>query len=177
MAYIPIAYHQVGKIASLSGVHGEVVLLHSLGRKCDFKKVRAIFLEIEPSSYLPYFIEQARAISATETLIKFDELHSREASKKLVQKNAFLTEEDWNRQVQHKTRGSLMGYTILFREKVLGQVQNILEQQHQALLSIDHLGKEILIPLHEGTLIEINQRKKEIRVELPEGLLEVFLEE
>jgi len=36
-------------------------------------------------------------------------------------------------------------------------------------------GKEVLIPLHEKTISSINHKKKQVVVELPDGLLEVYL--
>jgi 16S rRNA processing protein RimM len=36
-------------------------------------------------------------------------------------------------------------------------------------------GKEVLIPLHGSTLIEIDHKNKRVIVDLPEGLLDVYL--
>jgi 16S rRNA processing protein RimM len=35
--------------------------------------------------------------------------------------------------------------------------------------------KEVLIPLHEESLLKIDRRKKQVHVALPEGLLDIYL--
>jgi 16S rRNA processing protein RimM len=36
-------------------------------------------------------------------------------------------------------------------------------------------GKEALIPLHEETILKVDNKKKQVVVELPEGLLDIYL--
>jgi 16S rRNA processing protein RimM len=50
----------------------------------------------------------------------------------------------------------------------------VIEQPHQVLCRIDLGGKEALIPMHEQTLRRVDQRKREVHVELPDGLLDVY---
>ena len=56
----------------------------------------------------------------------------------------------------------------------LGEILEIIEQPHQLLGRINWKGKEALIPLNEQFLQKVDKRKKQVLVELPEGLLEVF---
>jgi 16S rRNA processing protein RimM len=35
-------------------------------------------------------------------------------------------------------------------------------------------GKEALVPLHEQTLRRVDAKRREVHVELPEGLLDVY---
>jgi len=39
---------------------------------------------------------------------------------------------------------------------------------------IDLKGKEALIPVHEDFLLKIDKKKKQVHVELPEGLLDIY---
>ena len=40
-----------------------------------------------------------------------------------------------------------------------------------------HEGKEILIPLHDNFLKEVNRKEKKIIVETPEGLIDLYMQE
>jgi 16S rRNA processing protein RimM len=42
------------------------------------------------------------------------------------------------------------------------------------LARIDLDGKEALIPIHPETLLKVDKNKKQIQVDLPDGLLDVF---
>ena len=56
----------------------------------------------------------------------------------------------------------------------LGPILEVIEQPHQVLCKIDLGGKEALIPIHEGTLKKVDQKKRLVWVELPDGLLDVY---
>jgi len=56
----------------------------------------------------------------------------------------------------------------------LGEILEVIEQPHQVLCKIDLAGKEALIPMHAATLRRVDQEKREVHVELPDGLLDVY---
>jgi 16S rRNA processing protein RimM len=69
---------------------------------------------------------------------------------------------------------ALLGYSIVDNGVVIGVVEEVIEQPHQVLLTIQYKGNEAYIPLHEATLKSINHTKKEVHVTLPDGLLEIY---
>ena len=68
-----------------------------------------------------------------------------------------------------------MGFSVIENKKVLGQVEAVIEQPQQILLQLSIRQKEVLIPLHENTLKNIDRKKKQVHVVLPEGLLDIYL--
>ncbi|MFN9710844.1 MAG: 16S rRNA processing protein RimM, partial [Bacteroidota bacterium] len=68
-----------------------------------------------------------------------------------------------------------IGYTLLDKEKVLGIIDEVIEQPHQILCRLIINEKEVLIPLNESTIQKINHPKKQVHTDLPEGLLEIYL--
>lgn len=172
-----IQYNHIGKIIAVSGLNGEMILHHFLGKKNTFKNVRAIFLEMQPNSYLPFFIENGKTQSIDRTILKLDEINSKEAAKAFIQINVFLQTSDFEKNVSEKAPVSIIGYDVIHEKKILGKIENIIEYPQQVLLSVNRMGKEILIPFHEETLRKIDREKKEIIVQLPDGLLEIFDDE
>jgi 16S rRNA processing protein RimM len=55
----------------------------------------------------------------------------------------------------------------------IGKVAAVTAAGLNKLLSIDHGGKEILIPLNSPFIKSVNKTKKKIAVDLPEGFLEI----
>ena len=47
----------------------------------------------------------------------------------------------------------------------------------QNMLVVDSNGKEVLIPLADDLLVEIRREVREIEMRLPEGLLDIYLNE
>lgn len=169
-------YINIGKIVGVHGLNGEIVLKHALGKKTSFKQGDVIFVEQVKGSYLPHFIATAKAKTPEETILQFDDIDSREKALKFVKKQVWLTEEDFSKYAAKSSPIALLGFTLFNEGEKLGVIDEVIEQPHQVLLTIKINGKEALIPLHEETLDNIDRKKKEVHVTLPDGLLEIYLE-
>ncbi len=165
----------IGKLVATVGLKGELLLKHILGKKTVFKQGDVLFIEIEKNIQLPYFIEKSTSKNNTETILKFESLAIKEQAAKLLQKKIWLAKNDFEKHVSKTAPVNLMGFSVIENEKILGEVQAVIEQPQQILLQINVLQKEVLIPLHEQTLKKIDRKKKQVHVVLPEGLLDVYL--
>lgn len=167
-------YNSIGKIVAVHGLQGEVVLLHHLGKKTSLKGLSAIFIEEKANEMLPYFMESSKIKSESEILVKFEGIATREAARRLVQKQVWLTDEDFTKYAGKSAAISLLGFHLLDEGVDLGEILEVIEQPHQVLCRIDLDGKEALIPIHAETLRKIDKKKRQILVTLPDGLLDVF---
>ncbi len=168
-------YRNIGKLVSTFGVKGEMIMLHHLGKKSSLKNLEAIFIEERKDEMLPYFIEYAKIKSDKEIFIKFEGINSMESAKKLLQKELWLTEEDFAKHAGKSASISFVGFHLIDNEKDLGEIAEVIEQPHQILCKIFIEGKEALIPLNESTLQKIDKKKKQLYVDLPDGLLDIYL--
>lgn len=170
-----INYFNIGKLVAVHGLKGELLLKHELGKKTSLKGLQAIFIEEKKSSFLPYFIESTKIKSEDEVYIKLENIDSREAAIQLSAKKVWLPEADLKRFAAKNGPASMLGYSIIHNDESLGEILELIEQPHQLLCRLEIEGKEVLIPLHEQTLKKIDHKKKEVFVELPDGLLDVYL--
>lgn len=168
-------YISIGKLAAVHGTKGEMILAHVLGKKTSLKKLKTIFTQEKDSAYFPWFIQSAKAKTATETFITIEGIATPEAARKLLKKIVWLTEKDFDTYVSAASSLSLVGFTINEDDKILGEISEVLQQPHQLLCTVIIAGKEALIPLHEESLQSINRTTKQVFVNLPEGLLELYL--
>jgi 16S rRNA processing protein RimM len=168
-------YFKIGKLVATFGLKGELVLKHELGKKTSLKGLQAIFIEERKESFLPWFIESVKIKNEEEVYIKLDGLNSREAALKLTPKEVWVKEEDFKKFAAKSSPVNLLGFDVVENKKVLGTILEIIEQPHQLLCRIEINGKEVLIPLHEETLQKIDHKKRHVIVELPDGLLEIYL--
>jgi len=168
-------YNSIGKIVATFGVKGEVVLQHQLGKKTSLKGLEAVFIEEKKDEMLPYFLEGGARIKNDEELfLKFEGINTKEAAHKLMQKRVWLPQEEFEKYVSKSAPIMLLGYHIINEGTDLGEILEIIEQPHQLLCRIDLKGKEALIPVHEDFLLKIDKKKKQVHVELPEGLLDIY---
>lgn len=167
-------YFKIGKIVSAFGLTGEVVLSHSLGKKTNLKGLKTLFLEDKKDSFLPYFIESARAKSDTELYVKLEEVNTREQALRVLQKEIWLPEAEFKKFAAKSAPISLLGYKMINDGQLIGEIAEVIEQPHQVLCKIFMGDNEALIPVHEETLVNIDNKKKEVFVTLPPGLLELY---
>ena len=167
-------YFKIGKLVATFGLKGEIVLLHSLGKKTSLKGLEVIFVESSKDNFLPYFIESTNIKSDTEVLIKIEGIDTKEAAKKITAQTAWIKEEDFKKFAAKSAPISLLGFNLVAGKDDLGEIIEVIEQPHQLLCTIIYHGKEALIPVHEGSLKKIDTKNRKVIVELPDGLLDIY---
>jgi 16S rRNA processing protein RimM len=167
-------YFSIGKIAATHGLSGEVVLQHALGKKTDLKGLQTIFIEERKDSFLPYFVESTSLKNQEEVYIKLEGFNTKESARRLAQKQVWLLKDDFDRYAAKSSPISLLGYTMINENEEIGEVIEVIEQPLQVLCKIIYKGNEALIPIHQESLEKIDKKKKQVFVNLPDGLLDIY---
>jgi 16S rRNA processing protein RimM len=168
-------YFKIGKIVASFGLKGEVILKHNLGKKTSLKGLQTIFIEERKQGFLPWFIETTKIKNEEELYLKLQGIDVREQAISLTQKEIWIPENDFKKFSAKSSPINLLGYEVVENENILGTILEVIEQPHQLLCRIEVAEKEVLIPLHEGTIKKIDRQNNRVIVELPEGLLEIYL--
>jgi 16S rRNA processing protein RimM len=170
------SYYKAGKLVSVHGLKGELVFKHELGEKPALKTLQTIFIEEKKGSFIPYFISSAKKKTTDEIFLQIEGIETREQALKLVPKQVWLTEENFKTIADKSAPANLLGYTIIDNKNPLGEIIELIEQPQQLLCKIIMQEKEVYIPIHEESLINIDHKKKQVIVELPDGLLDIYLQ-
>ena len=168
-------YISIGKIAGTHGLKGDVVLKHALGKKTALKDLKALFVKDKTGSYLPWFLESGKVKNDSETFVKLEDVNTVEQARTLVQKEVWLKADDFEKHAAKNSIISFIGYMVNDNGNNLGIIEEIIEQPHQVLCRLEIDGKEVLIPLHEETLLKVDAKTKTLFVALPDGLLDIYL--
>ena len=84
-----------------------------------------------------------------------------------------LPEKDGNDFYSHE----VVDFLVIDEEKgELGKVQEIIEYPTQSLIQIVINGKEVLIPIHDDIIQDVNREEKKIYIKAPNGLIDMYLE-
>lgn len=169
-----INYCSIGKIAATFGFNGELVLKHHLGKKTSLKGLETMFIEKNKDELLPYFIQSVKIKNSDEVFVKIEGIDTKEAARILIQKQVWLPEEDFHKYAGKSAPISLLGYHIIHENNDLGEILEVIEQPHQVLCRINLEGKEALIPIHQDSLQKIDKKARQVVVDLPDGLLDIF---
>lgn len=166
---------RVGKIVGVHGLQGAVVLKQIIDNANWLKKGDTLFIELKRESFIPYFVESAKAANETEYIITLDEVDSPEDAQVLVNKTVYANEQVLE---TAKVDSPLMyiGFSLVDKQKGgLGNIEDVMLVGRQWIAKMTIESKEVLIPLAEDMIQEVNLKNKFIRINLPDGLLEVYL--
>src|ERR1700679_924080 len=149
------AYRNIGSLVAVHGLRDGLVLQHRLGRKNIFKRLKRLFLEERKDEMPPWFIEGTRVKGDDDVFVKLEGLDSKEAARRVVQKEVWLREADFEHFAGVAAPISMVGFRLFDGDADLGEILEVIEQPHQVLCRIDLGGKEALIPVHEQTLRKV----------------------
>lgn len=166
-------YIQVGILGKTHGLKGELKFRIEEEYIDDFNEAKVIFIK-NKGHHAPYFIESIRSSS----IIKFEDTDNVEAAKILQSLPIFLKEEDISiaaaEPLEELIYQYIKGYKMiddLLGE--LGEIQAVEAYPQQEIAIVSYQNKEVLIPLNEFVILNIDEDCQEVRVSLPEGLLEI----
>ncbi len=166
---------RIGKIVATHGLNGAVILKHVTGDAGWLSKGDILFVELRKGSEIPYFVVSAKAANAEEYIVTVEDVETVEMAKKLTGKQVYV-KEDVLKHVKTDSPLLWIGFNLVDKEKGgLGVIEDVLQTGHQWLAKLTIEGKEVLIPLVDEMLLDVSVRNKFVRVDLPEGLIEVYL--
>lgn len=168
---------EFGYVAKIHGYKGEVVLALDVDDPEAYEYLESLFILIK-GNLVPYFVETLR-LQGDKAVVKLEDVASQEAAQALVGNALFLPlsnlpalEED---QFYYH---DIVGYRVIDAALgALGEVTNVYELPQQALIAMNYQEKEVLIPISDAIVRKANHDRKELEVTLPEGLLDIYLNE
>src|SRR5258708_21081797 len=114
-------YFKIGKLVATFGFQGDLVLQHSLGKKTSLKGVEDIIIEDQKDSFIPYFIQSTKIKSDKEVLLRLEGLPTKEKAHKLVQREVWILEADFQNFAGKSAPISLLGFNMISEDEDLGE--------------------------------------------------------
>lgn len=167
---------ELGVLGKPHGIKGQLILKLSGLDYEDIQEMESVFIIIDGLP-VPFFIDEFSERSSDTLLIKFDTVHTESDARKYCDKTVFLEKkfisEHSNIQL---SSDDLFGYKVIdIAYGELGVFESVLNIESNPVLSILKGKTEILIPLQDEFIVSINDTQKEIIVNCPAGLLELYI--
>lgn len=169
---------KIGKTQKPHSIKGELKLTVEEKFMADLSDQEALFIQIK-GQYVPYFIEELRA--ANTLIIKLEDLNKRSDVEPLAHKDVFLRRDDLSLTDEEIANKGLMysfleGYMMIDEELgEIAEIEEVAEFPQQEMAYVTYQDKTCIIPLNMNLIKEIKKEEKKVLVDLPEGLLDVFL--
>ena len=167
----------LGYITKTQGLKGEVQIYFDHKNPEVYKDLELVFIEIN-NKLIPFFMIKFR-VSGKVGYVYLEDVNTIEEAAKLVNKKVFIAADDMVEVAELDfSFADLTGYKIIDEQKgKLGEIVEVLEYPQQFLAKIIIASKEVLIPLNDHFIKSINQKEQLIETSLPDGLLDIYLNE
>jgi len=172
----PMAYNSnilLGRITKISGYEGAVAVKLEKTFTENIPLLESVFLEIDGKP-VPFFISEYEYSGADILKLKFYDYETIEKVTELVNCLVFLTSPPAGNLIEDNLT-DLTGFSVLSVDNTLiGVVSELIRNPGQWLLAIKYEeDKEILIPLHDDFIVNIDHIGKILIMDIPEGLLDL----
>jgi 16S rRNA processing protein RimM len=167
---------RLGKIVRTFGSKGEVIFQIDSEIIDRIKKLESVFININ-ENLVPFFIEHLERRPKNQAQVKLLDVDSTDDASILAGCEFFIPIGLLPKQKSTQLYSfEIEGYTVVDAVRgETGTVTAVLEMPQQSLLAIEFNGKEILVPIVDEIIRKIDRKKKEIHIEAPEGLIELYL--
>ena len=167
----------LGKIVSKFSFKGEVLVKLDTDDPESFLEMESVFIDMN-KNLIPFFIEKSSLQKSNLLRLKFEEITSEEDADRILKKElylplSFLPELKDDQFYFHE----VIGFKVT--DKLFGDVgilKGVNDSTPQALFEIERDGKEILVPVNDDFIDKLDKPNKTIHLDVPEGLIEMYLD-
>ncbi len=163
----------LGQITKTSGYEGAVMVRVERSFIEKIPQMESVFIEIDGRP-VPFFISEWSYNGSDILKLRFDDYNTEATVAGFRGCRVYIASEDSNINYSDDF-DELTGYEVSNEAKLpLGNVTEIVVNPGQLLLKIVKPDKkEMLIPLHENLIINLDKKRKKIVMKIPEGLTDL----
>jgi 16S rRNA processing protein RimM len=166
----------LGKIAKKFSFKGEVLIYLDTDEPELYENMESVFVEFN-KNLVPFFIENSSLHKNDFLRVQFEDVNSEEEADRLLGCEIYLPlnmlpKLEGNKFYFHE----VIGFEIEDKRLgVFGVIQSINDTTAQPLFEVLNGEVEMLIPMIDHFLVEIDRKNKKVVMDLPEGLVEMYL--
>ena len=143
-----------------------------------YKKMESVFISLG-NSLIPFFIEKCRLHKTNLLRIQFEEVKDESTADRIMGAALYLPLD-----LLPKLKGNKFYYHEVIGFQLIdavhgdiGVIKAVNDSASQALFEAEKDGRQLLIPINDAIISEVNRKERTIFVHTPEGLVDLYLNE
>ena len=166
----------LGKIAKKFSFKGEVLLYLDTDEPELYENMESVFVEFN-KNLVPFFIQNSSLHKNDFLRVQFEDVDSEEEADSILNCEVYLPlsmlpKLSGNKFYFHE----VIGFEIEDKRLgIFGKIVSINDTSAQPLFEVINGNVEILVPMIDQFLVKIDRENKKVVMDLPEGLVEMYL--
>ncbi|HVS93326.1 MAG TPA: ribosome maturation factor RimM [Mucilaginibacter sp.] len=168
-------HFRIGTFFKTKGLKGELQLFVDYDG-LDGIKYNVVFVDMA-GKLVPYFVSSVK-YQGNGAYFFLEDVDTIEKASKLVKKDVYLPDKLKPKKKKEEFRlKDLKGFIAVDEQAgELGEILEVQELPQQYIAAVRYKNREVLFPLNGSTIKGIDVEGGEVYVDLPEGLLDIYLE-
>ena len=169
---------EVGYIQKPHGLKGEVILAFEKEFEETVEELEFLFIEVD-GGLVPFYIEDDGLNFRTDesAICKLEFIDSLSKAKEMVGCKVYAFNHAIIEAEDQGIASTLIGMRI-FDAKFgdIGFISRVDDFSGNLVITVAHPRAEIMIPLSEGIITSVDEEKREMHLNCPNGLIEIYLD-
>ena len=171
-------YCKIGFVSKPKGLKGVL--------RVSFEDFFVAYLSENPVNHIfvgrrgqlaPFFVENIEGLETHNIGIKFEDIDSMQAASRLQNSSLYFQEsllKEYIEAEEEEEWAYLVDYTLVNQEGVrIGIIEGIVYLPQHELIQLTYQNREVLLPIHEDIILGIDEETGILKMELPQGILEL----
>lgn len=168
---------KIGVFSKTHGLGGDLIISVENDFPEQYEE-ESIFVDID-GGLVPFFIEEdgLRTRNHTSYIVKLEDIDSSDKAERLLSSSVYLPKNLFSEE-DSMSLNMLEGFLIIDEKRgELGKIERIDDFSGNIVFTILIDSIEVMIPLVEEQVLDIDYDKKNITLQLPDGLIDLYLED
>lgn len=168
-----------GTLTKIHGYKGDLILWLKPGLSIDIEGTEMVFIEIK-GLLVPFFIspENMQVRDTNSLFVRFDDVDNENIAKELLGSDVYIPGINLIKDSVNLNLSFIdyLSFRVIDKDAgELGILEEVLSISSNPVLRIINSKNEILVPAQESFLISADLKNKTIVIQVPDGLLDIYL--
>ena len=170
----------LGYVSRVKGTESRISIKMDVDDPNDYKKLESVLIQLkkDDQTLIPFFLRRTHSLKGAILEIEIDlENQFFMDHDELKGKSVFLPLSSLKKLGKGKFYfHEIIGYEVIDESKGnIGSVAEVLEMPSDPVLSVMLNEKEILIPIRDEIILKVDKKQKQIKINAPDGLIDLYL--
>ena len=164
---------EIGHFSRLHGYSGKLVISFIKENPSILTKKTTIWINVF-GLITPFKIQEIQPLNKNKLVLTLLNVN-KDKAEELKNKSVFVNPKDINFREEKFDKNNISGYDLFSqKEENLGKVSAVIKIKNNNLIQIYINDTEILLPYNEKNILVLDHSKKQIKLDIPDGLIELY---